>query len=96
MCKDDKQLASIAVTNIGNFLAEFEGMVTKPNIVIIQETYVAALKKYYPYMIKDNMLFYNNYEFKIISIVEDFIGLSFSLYFEDLSRGEDEDTLSKG
>jgi hypothetical protein len=84
---DTKTLAAIAITNIGNFLLEFEGMTTQPNVVTMQGAYYSSLKKHYPYMVKEDKLMYNGKEFKIILVQEDFIGLSFCLFFEDLQKG---------
>lgn len=76
----DKKLASGVIKAITQFVAEFEGAKTKPNIVFLNLSHYNALSRYYPYMIDSLTLKHEDNDFRIVITQDVAVGMAFAFH----------------
>ncbi len=74
-----KQTAEETVKAIGNFLLEFEGMKTTPNVVYMNREAEQAVRSYFPYLFDGKYFTYREYSLTVLTVENDNIGLAYAV-----------------
>jgi hypothetical protein len=78
---EQAKLAGKVIIALTSFLAEFEEMHTRPNMIFLTIEQKEALEVYFPYYFTaDGKFMYNKFEYDIVITDKNVLGAAFSLY----------------
>jgi len=76
----NKKLATAILKALSEFLKEFEGSKTTPNVVLLSLDNFNCLRDYFPYLIDGLTMNYSGKDYRVIITKDTAVGLAFSYH----------------